>query len=108
MAGEAAAPAGEPLNVLLFINGSLGDKSFFDSAKRGVDRAVEEFGQGCVQRLVLRDHAAHQGLEILEVGDLHVLLVAELVDHLLDGGIRQLPGVDRLQGASARTLTPNS
>jgi basic membrane protein A len=43
-AGEAAAPAGEPLNVLLFINGSLGDKSFFDSAKRGVDRAVEELG----------------------------------------------------------------
>ncbi len=42
--GDAAAPAGEPLNVLLFINGSLGDKSFFDSAQRGIDRAVEELG----------------------------------------------------------------
>ena len=42
---QAAEPAtGEPLNVLLFINGSLGDKSFFDSAKRGVDRAVAELG----------------------------------------------------------------
>jgi basic membrane protein A and related proteins len=41
----AAVPAtGEPLNVLLFINGSLGDKSFFDSAKRGIDRAVAELG----------------------------------------------------------------
>jgi basic membrane protein A len=42
---EAAAPAaGEPLKVLLFINGTLGDKSFFDSAKRGIDRAVSELG----------------------------------------------------------------
>ena len=42
---EAAAPAaGEPLKALLFINGTLGDKSFFDSAKRGVDRAVSELG----------------------------------------------------------------
>jgi basic membrane protein A len=41
---QAAAPAGEPLNVLLFINGSLGDKSFFDSAKRGIDQAVAELG----------------------------------------------------------------
>src|SRR5215207_819961 len=44
-AGEAAAPAtGTPLKVLLFINGTLGDKSFFDSAKRGIDRAVSELG----------------------------------------------------------------
>jgi basic membrane protein A len=42
--GESAAPSGEPLNVLLFINGSLGDKSFFDSAQRGIDRAVTELG----------------------------------------------------------------
>ena len=42
---QTAAPAaGEPLNVLLFINGTLGDKSFFDSAKRGIDRAVTELG----------------------------------------------------------------
>lgn len=41
----AAAPASaEPLKVLLFINGSLGDKSFFDSAKRGIDQSVAELG----------------------------------------------------------------
>ena len=34
----------EPLKVLLFINGVLGDKSFFDSAQRGVDRAAAELG----------------------------------------------------------------
>ncbi len=40
----AAAPAGEPLKVLNFVNGSLGDKSFFDSANRGIERAVAELG----------------------------------------------------------------
>ena len=44
-ASEEAAPAeGEPLKVVLFINGVLGDKSFFDSAQRGIDRAKEELG----------------------------------------------------------------
>src|SRR5688572_5381259 len=40
--GEAAG--GEPLKVVLFINGVLGDKSFFDSAQRGIDRAKTELG----------------------------------------------------------------
>jgi len=35
---------GEPLKVVLFVNGVLGDKSFFDSAQRGVDRAKAELG----------------------------------------------------------------
>lgn len=34
----------DPLPVILFVNGVLGDKSFFDSAQRGVDRAVEVLG----------------------------------------------------------------
>ena len=42
-AGDAAA-TGEPLKVLLFVNGVLGDKSFFDSAQRGLDKAVAELG----------------------------------------------------------------
>ena len=42
---ETTTEAGsEPLKVLLFINGTLGDKSFFDSAKRGVDQAASELG----------------------------------------------------------------
>jgi basic membrane protein A len=51
-AEEAAAPAEEaepapgeePLKVVLFINGVLGDKSFFDSAQRGVNQAKQELG----------------------------------------------------------------
>ena len=33
----------EPLRITLVINGVLGDKSFFDSAQRGMDRAMDEF-----------------------------------------------------------------
>lgn len=47
-AGDSAAAdsaSGEaPLKVVLFVNGVLGDKSFFDSAQRGVDRAKAELG----------------------------------------------------------------
>lgn len=41
---EGSAESGEPLKVVLLINGVLGDKSFFDSAQRGIDRAKEELG----------------------------------------------------------------
>ncbi|HMN31701.1 MAG TPA: BMP family ABC transporter substrate-binding protein, partial [Caldilineaceae bacterium] len=41
---EGSESAAAPLKVILFINGVLGDKSFFDSAQRGVDRAVKELG----------------------------------------------------------------
>jgi basic membrane protein A len=40
-AGEKAE---KKLRVALYVNGTLGDKSFFDSANRGVVRAAEEFG----------------------------------------------------------------
>jgi len=33
----------EPLKIVLVINGVLGDKSFFDSAQRGVDMIADEF-----------------------------------------------------------------
>lgn len=45
---QAAAPTGQPaakgLKVVNLINGVLGDKSFFDSADRGVQKAAKEFG----------------------------------------------------------------
>ncbi len=41
---EAAAPAVEKVKVVLYLNGTLGDKSFFDSAARGVNQAVKELG----------------------------------------------------------------
>ncbi len=46
-AGSAVASGpytGKKLNVALVINGTLGDKSFFDSAQRGMDRAKAELG----------------------------------------------------------------
>ena len=44
-AEEAPAAAEEaPLKVINLINGVLGDKSFFDSAERGVKKASEELG----------------------------------------------------------------
>jgi len=39
---EAARPEG--LRVVLYVNGTLGDKSFFDSAHRGVQQASSELG----------------------------------------------------------------
>ncbi len=49
-ATEEAAPAAteaptgneQPLRITLIVNGVLGDKSFFDSAQRGMDRLVSE------------------------------------------------------------------
>lgn len=42
--GGEASSGEEGLKVVLFINGVLGDKSFFDSAQRGVDKAEKELG----------------------------------------------------------------
>jgi len=41
---ETAAEGDAPLKVVYFANGVLGDKSFFDSAQRGMDRAEAELG----------------------------------------------------------------
>jgi len=41
---QAAAPAEKPLKVVLLINGTLGDKSFFDSADNGMKMIKEQFG----------------------------------------------------------------
>lgn len=43
--GEGGDNAGgEKLSVGYYINGTLGDKSFFDSVQRGLDKAVKELG----------------------------------------------------------------
>jgi basic membrane protein A len=41
---EEAAPEEKKIRVALYINGTLGDKSFFDSAHRGVEKAAKDFG----------------------------------------------------------------
>lgn len=43
-AASPAAAAAAPLKVIHFVNGGLGDNSFFDSAQRGIDQAVAELG----------------------------------------------------------------
>lgn len=41
--GQAEEAEGDQLRVVLYVNGTLGDQSFFDSAHRGMQRAIEEF-----------------------------------------------------------------
>lgn len=51
--GQKAAPTAAPqakLKVVLLLNGVLGDKAFFDSARRGADRAIAELG--CQIRII--------------------------------------------------------
>ena len=43
-AGKEKAARPEGLRVVLYVNGTLGDKSFFDSAHRGVQQAASELG----------------------------------------------------------------
>jgi|SaaInl8_200m_RNA_FD_contig_31_491678_length_1316_multi_6_in_0_out_0_1 basic membrane protein A and related proteins len=67
-----------PLKVLSIINGTLGDKSFFDSSDRGLQRAVEEFGielktietgvDPAKWQPALEDAAANEDYDILIVG----------------------------------------
>jgi len=41
---KEAAPEEKKIRVALYVNGTLGDKAFFDSAHRGMKQAEEEFG----------------------------------------------------------------
>ena len=41
---DAAAPTGETYRAALLLNGTLGDKSFYDSANEGLTRLRDELG----------------------------------------------------------------
>ena len=43
MLAFSAVAQDEPLKVVSVINGTLGDKSFFDSAQRGMDAVADEY-----------------------------------------------------------------
>ena len=70
-----------------------------------LDAAVQVAGQRRIQFGSMPQHAAHQVLEVFEVGDLVGLLVGELGDQRALVGMVDLPGVDRLQRAPARART---
>ena len=65
--------------------------------------AIDVRAQGFVECVDVLLHPVQQILEVFEVGNFHVLLVAELIDDARDRIAADLPGIDRLQRATART-----
>lgn len=52
-AGNEAVPdSSDPVNIVLLINGTLGDKSFFDSAENGMQLIKEKYGDAVELRTV--------------------------------------------------------
>ncbi|MEJ7654126.1 MAG: BMP family ABC transporter substrate-binding protein [Chloroflexia bacterium] len=85
-AAQASATSGsvKMLNLALMINGTLGDKGFFDSAKAGTDRAKAELGAK-VRVVEERDAANWESvLRQLAQGDYDVIVLGtfQMVDAL--------------------------
>ncbi len=76
-AGAPTQPAKAPLKVVLVINGVLGDKSFFDSAQRGIDRAKAELGvQAETIELGIDPSKWQSGLEDVAANKQYDILIA--------------------------------
>ena len=52
---------GEPYKVALLLNGTLGDKSFFDSANAGMEALQEELGEDKLSRWELHQQMKQNG-----------------------------------------------
>ena len=77
----AAPEAGKKLRVKLVLNGTLGDKSFFDSAKRGLDMMTSELGyETKVVELGYDRNKWEPGLEDAAATDDYDVLVAGTFD----------------------------
>jgi basic membrane protein A len=84
-----AAAIEQPLRILHFVNGVLGDKSFFDSAQRGVQRAADELGAEIKTieagvdptgwEAALVDAAANEEFDILIAGTFQMIEYLEKV-----------------------------
>jgi basic membrane protein A len=84
-----AATSDQPLRILHFVNGVLGDKSFFDSAQRGVQRAADELGAEIKTieagvdptgwEAALVDAAANEEFDILIVGTFQMIEYLEKI-----------------------------
>lgn len=76
-AGAPTQPAKAPLKVVLVINGVLGDKSFFDSAQRGIERAKKELGvQAETIELGIDPSKWQSGLEDVAANKQYDILIA--------------------------------
>lgn len=85
--GTSATPSGgTPFRVALVVNGTLGDKGFFDSANRGVQRMHDELGATTkvVQASPTNPAEWLQDLEAVSTGsyDLVVLGSFQMVDNI--------------------------
>jgi len=73
---EEEQPPEKKLKVVLYINGALGDKSFFDSANRGIERAIKELGiEGKVIEGGYDPARWEPDLEQLSEGDWDIIIV---------------------------------
>jgi basic membrane protein A and related proteins len=80
---DAVAPAagGNKLRVKLVLNGTLGDKSFFDSAKRGLDMMQKELGyETKVVEMGYERNKWEPGLEEAAANDDYDVLIAGTFD----------------------------
>ena len=76
-----AMAAGTKLRVKLVLNGTLGDKSFFDSAKRGLDMMTKELGyETKVVELGYDRNKWEPGIEDAAAADDYDVLVAGTFD----------------------------
>ncbi|HOJ00212.1 MAG TPA: BMP family ABC transporter substrate-binding protein [Anaerolineaceae bacterium] len=88
-ASEEAVAEAESLKVIHLVNGVLGDKSFFDSAERGIKRASEEFGfeyktiemgtDPTVWESGLADAAANEDYDIMIMGTYQMIGYLEAI-----------------------------
>ncbi|MEJ5229855.1 MAG: BMP family ABC transporter substrate-binding protein [Pseudothermotoga sp.] len=66
----------KPLKVALLLNGTLGDKSFFDSAGRGIDMAIKQLGiQGKIIEASYKQENWRPYLEDLSDQDYDIIVV---------------------------------
>ncbi|WP_041082877.1 BMP family ABC transporter substrate-binding protein [Thermotoga profunda] len=66
----------KPLKVALLLNGNLGDKSFFDSAARGLDMAIRQLGiQGKIIEASYKQENWRPYLEDLSDQDYDIIIV---------------------------------
>jgi basic membrane protein A len=84
-----AAASEQPLRIVHFVNGVLGDKSFFDSAQRGIQRAADELSAETKTveagidptgwEAALIDTAANEEFDIMVVGTFQMVEYLEKV-----------------------------